>query len=60
MLAELDANLVIDLLMKDGGEFSFFFFFRNLTMKDEGKSNGNDLIIADYNGGLLKILRVQI
>ena len=60
MLAELDANLVIDLLMKDGGEFSFFFFLRNLTMKDEGKSNGNDLIIADCNGGLLKILRVQI
>ena len=29
-------------------------------MKDEGKSNGNDLIIADCNGGLLKILRVQI
>ena len=29
-------------------------------MKDEGKSNGNDVIIADCNGGLLKILRVRI
>ena len=57
MLAELDVKLMIDLLMKDGGEF-FFFFFRNLTMKDEGKSNGDDLIIADCKGGLLKILRV--
>ena len=41
MLVELDAKLVIDLLMKD-----------------EGKSNGNDVIIADCKDGLQKIPRV--
>ena len=43
VLVELDAKLVIDLLMKD-----------------EGKSNGNDVIIADCKDGLQKIPWVRI
>lgn len=31
----------------------------DLLMKDEGKSNSNDIIIADCKDGLQKILRVE-